>query len=156
MENIKKVVLHYIKKFNTNNPYEIADNLNIIVQKGNLGSCLGCYIFLKRHRCIFLNSSLDHVEQKIVMCHELGHAILHVKTNCCFMANKTLLNVSKIEREANIFAAELLMPDDIIKEYSERGYTLEQIAEAQQVNKELVNLKFENLKFKSTNLYAIQ
>ena len=143
-EYIKRVALYYVKKYNTNNPFEIADYLNIIIQKGNLGSCLGCYMFLKRHKCIFINSNIDNNMQNAVMAHELGHAILHTHTNCCFMRNKTLLNTSKIEYQANLFAAELLIPDEIIKEYSISGYTSEQIAEAQQINKELVCLKLEN------------
>lgn len=143
--NIKRIVTHYSKKYKTNDPFELADYLKIIVQKGNLGDCSGCYMYLKKHRCIFLSYELDHNALRLVMAHELGHAILHLKENCYFMHNKTLLLTSKIERQANMFAAELLISDETIKEYFGCGYTLEQIAEEQHICKEFISLKLENL-----------
>lgn len=43
--------------------------------------------------------------QRFICAHELGHLILHPIKN-------TLYSVSKIEVEANIFAVELLVPDE--------------------------------------------
>ena len=51
---------------------------------------------------------------KMVMAHELGHAIMHRKENCYFIRNRTFLSTAHIETEANTFAAELLIPDSII------------------------------------------
>ena len=76
-------------------------------------------MFLKNHKCIFLNESLSEREMMLVMAHELGHAILHRKENCYFIRNHTLLLTSKNEIEANTFAAELLIPDDLILENKE-------------------------------------
>ena len=53
---------------------------------------------------------------KLVMAHELGHAILHRKENCYFIKNKTLLLNSKNEIEANKFAMELLIDDAFLEE----------------------------------------
>ena len=50
------------------------------------------------------------------MADELGHAILHRTENCYFIRNKTFLSTAWIEREANTFAAELLIPDSLIYE----------------------------------------
>ncbi len=143
--NIKNLVKYYVNTYKTNNPFELADYLKIVVQKGILGDYYGCYMYLKKHRCIFLNSDLNPFTEKMVMAHELGHAILHIKVNCCFMKNKTLLSTTKIERQANLFATELLLPDKIIVECFEKGYTLDQIAEEHQVHKEFVLLKLEGL-----------
>ena len=52
------------------------------------------------------------------MAHELGHALLDRKANCYFIRNKTLLLNSRIERRANLFAAHLLITDDMLEEYS--------------------------------------
>lgn len=114
-KRIQRLIAYYVKKFNTRNPFEIADCLGILYQIGNIG-CSGCYMFLKNHRYIFLNRDLPEHELKMVMAHELGHAILHRKENCYFIKNKTLLLNSKNEIEANTFAAELLIPDEIILE----------------------------------------
>lgn len=136
---IKKTVLRYINLYKTNNPFELADYLKIEVQKGELGDLCGCYMFLKKHRCIFLNHNLGYEESKTVMAHELGHAVLHFKTNCCFMKNKTLFTTSKIERQANIFAAELLISDKLINEFSDLNF--EQISSITGINIQLIKLK---------------
>lgn len=124
-KDIKRLVAYYVKKFETRNPFRIADNLGVLYQFGDIG-CEGCYMYLKKHRYIFLNANLDGPEKEMVMAHELGHAILHRKENCYFIRNKTFLSTAKIENEANAFAAELLVPDEII--YSNPDLTKEQIA----------------------------
>ena len=36
--NVKRLVAYYVKKYNTRNPFELADHLNVEVQTGSLGS----------------------------------------------------------------------------------------------------------------------
>ena len=138
-KDIKKLVSYYVKKYNTRNPFELAEHLNVQVQFGDLGSRSGCYMFLKNHKCIFLNEKLNEIEMRIVMAHELGHAILHRKENCYFIRNKTFLLTSKSEIEANTFAAELLLPDEIFLE--NKDYTIDQIARLTGYCEKLVELK---------------
>lgn len=73
------------------------------------------------------------------MAHELGHAILHVKENCAFMSSKTLLLTSKIERQANLFAAYLLIPDDMLADFT--GYTQEYFCRCTGYPQELIELR---------------
>lgn len=75
------------------------------------------------------------------MAHELGHAILHRKENCYFIRNKTLLLNSKNEIEANKFAIELLLPDEILNDYIESGYTIEQVARITGYYQKLIELR---------------
>ena len=138
-KDIKKLVSHYVRKYNTRNPFELAEHLNVQVQFGDLGSRSGCYMFLKNHKCIFLNEKLNEIEMRIVMAHELGHAILHRKENCYFIRNKTFLLTSKSEIEANTFAAELLLPDEIF--FENKDYTIDQIARLTGYCEKLVELK---------------
>ena len=128
---ICRTVQRLIKKYQTRNPFEIAEALNIEVQIGCPG-CDGCYMFL--------NQELPDNERTMVMAHELGHAVLHRKQNCYFIRNKTLLLTSKTEKEANRFAAELLVPDDLIYRYE--GFTIRQISYAEGLNEELLHLKY--------------
>lgn len=137
---ICKTVKRLVRKFKTHNPFELAKALNIEVQFGTPG-CDGCYMFLKNHRYIFINNNLNDNEMQLVMSHELGHAILHRKQNCYFIRNKTLLSVDKIEKEANSFAAELLIPDYELNEYIQMSYSIEQIARIYGYSKELIKLK---------------
>ena len=140
-KDIKKLVSYYVRKYNTRNPFELAEYLNIQVQIGNLGSRAGCYMFLKNHKCIFLNESLHENEKNMVMAHELGHAILHRKENCYFIKNKTLLLTSKNEIEANKFAIELLISDKFLTEH--HYCTIEQLSRMTGYHKQLFELRLQ-------------
>lgn len=137
--NIKKIALHLIKKYNTQNPFKIADDLKIEYIIGPMGQYSGCYLYLKRHRCIFINEDLPENDRHFVMAHELGHALLHRKENCYFIRNKTLLSTSRIEKEANTFAAELLIPDSLI--YENSGMTKNQLARLAGYNEKILDFK---------------
>lgn len=136
--DIEKLIAYYVRKFDTRNPFEIANSLGILYQIGDIG-CSGCYMFLKNHRYIFLNQNLSKHEMLLVMAHELGHAILHKKENCYFIKNKTLLLNSKNEIEANTFAAMLLISDDIITENS--NCTTEQFSRLLGYEQALIELR---------------
>lgn len=138
-KDIKQLVNYYVKKFNTRNPYKLAKFLNVEIQVGPLGSRAGCYMFLKNHKCVFLNEDLDENEMRLVMAHELAHSIMHRKENCYFIRNKTLMLTSKMEIEANTFAAELLIPDELV--YGHPGMTSEQIARLAGYSEKIMNFK---------------
>lgn len=141
-QDILKTVNKLLSKYKTNNPYELADYLNIQLLHCDLGGYYGCYRYLKKHRCIFINSGLSEKIALFVLAHELGHAILHQAENCYFMRNKTLLSLSKIEKEANLFAAYLLMPQSEINDYIKiYNYSRSQIANIYGVPDELVDLR---------------
>lgn len=66
--------------------------------------------------------------------------IIHKKSNTVFMDTRTHFNTSVYENEANKFAIELLVPDDVILEYHD--CTLEQAANALGYQKNLLELKW--------------
>lgn len=138
-KDIKQLVNYYVRKFNTRNPYDLAKSLNVEVAIGELGSRAGCYMFLKNHKCVFLNEDLEENEMRLVMAHELAHSIMHRKENCYFIRNKTLLLTSKMEIEANTFTAELLIPDELILENP--GISADQIARIAGYDKKIMNFK---------------
>lgn len=127
-------------KYDTSDPFELIDCLEIEYFNTPLGKRLGCYFMLQRSKCIFLNDVIENQYMKrIVASHELGHAILHPRLNCYFIKNYTLFSNDVHEIEANTFASELLLPDDIFQKYE--GYTIEQIAAFENVIPELIKLK---------------
>ena len=73
--DVKRLVAYYVKKYETRNPFRLAEYLNVFVHVGPLGSRAGCYMFLKNHKCIFLNEDLNEQENMLVMAHELAHCI---------------------------------------------------------------------------------
>lgn len=120
LTRVKRLVSYCKRKCGTDDPFEIADQLGVLYQIGNCKH-EGYYMFLKNHRYIFLSNQLEHEELRLVMAHELGHALLDRKENCYFMRNELLL-VSKMERRANLFATYLLIPKELLSQY--QGYTI--------------------------------
>lgn len=116
-KQIERLVSYYTKIFHTTDPLAIAQQLNIIVQFGDLGEYSGCYMFLKNHRCIMINEQLEGSERLFVLAHELGHALLHRKQDCYFLRGHTYLN-SRLEREANYFASLMVISDDFLVQHT--------------------------------------
>lgn len=138
LARVKRLVSYYKRKCGTDDPFEIADQIGVLYQIGNCKH-EGCYMFLKNHRYIFLSNQLNREELRLVMAHELGHALLDRKANCYFIRKKTLLLVSKLERRANLFAAHLLISEELLTQY--RGYTEEQFCQCTGYPKELLELR---------------
>lgn len=139
---IARIVAYYQKKYGTKDPFLIASALDIEVQIGDIGSRCGCYMYLKRSKCIWLNENLDPHEMDFVMAHELGHAIMHPRENCYFIKHRTLLLNSKNEIEANKFAMELLISDRDIYEYVvECQYSIDMLTRLWGYQKELIELR---------------
>lgn len=137
---LKEKIKNLVKKYKTTSPFEIASQMNIHIIWWNLHEQInGYYKYDRRNRYIVINCNLDDDFQRVVCAHELGHAILHTRVNTPFMTKNTFFSVSKIEREANRFAAELLIPDDILLEYD----NIYDIASACCVPVELAKLKCE-------------
>ncbi len=67
MEKIDQVVKKLVNKFDTNDPFKIAKELNILIKIDDIGGCDGCYMYLKRHRCIFLNNKLSEKELVFIL-----------------------------------------------------------------------------------------
>ena len=125
-EFIKQLAQKLIKNHKTNDPFEIASEKNIIIRKVNLGyNIRGFYMYRQRNKVIHINSNLGYEEQRIVCAHELGHALLHPKSNFTFLTSKTYFNMDKFEVQANLFCTYLLVPD--LSEY--KNMTMEQISQ---------------------------
>ena len=144
MENIEhkiqRLIRYYDRMMGTRDPVSIARQLNIGIAIVPLGEIAGNYKLLKRKRWIFVNEDIaDSPLFRVVVAHELGHAVLHRKENCAFIKHKTLLLTSGIEREANQFAAHLLITDEMLNEYS--GCTEEQFCACTGYPRELIELR---------------
>ena len=139
---IKKKVAYYIKKYQTNDPFALAEALGIEVAIGDIGTRSGCYMYLKRNKCIWINENLEGNERLLGTAHGSSNAILHPRENCYFIKHKTLFLNSRKEQEANKFAIDLLSADDILIEYFQfQQYTIEQVARVLGYQKELIELR---------------
>lgn len=138
-QKIRRLVTYYTRLCGSRDPVAIAEFAGIGIHICPLGDIAGNYMLLKRKRWILINDSIDKDSPffRVVVAHELGHALLHRTENCAFIKRHTLLLTSGIEREANMFAAELLVDKDLISEYE----TTEQFCRGTGYPKELLDLK---------------
>ncbi|RKI27848.1 ImmA/IrrE family metallo-endopeptidase [Bacillus thuringiensis] len=127
--NIKEYALKIVEKHATTNPFEIAKRKNIIVLFEDLGNTLGFYNTYKRFKFIHINNQINEILQRFVCAHELGHALLHPKANTPFLRNQTFFSVDRFEIEANTFAVELLLTDEMISAYEDTRLSIQEIAE---------------------------
>lgn len=137
--DIKEQVLRLTRRHGTWDPFELAEKMNILVVLEPLGSINGYYNQCYRQKFIHINESLEPQRQRFTCAHELGHAVLHPKANTPFLRENTLFCISRLEIEANRFAAELLCPDELLQEYS--GYSLSQIARSLGLREEVLACK---------------
>lgn len=124
--NVHNIVGQTVHKYGTRSPYEMAERMGIIVQKNNLGTIRGYYFKKYRIKQIILHNDLSESDERFVLAHEIGHAVLHEDVNTPFLMGNTLFSKNKFEKEANLFAIELLVPDETIIENPD--LTLEQLA----------------------------
>lgn len=124
--NVHNIVEQTVHKYGTRSPYEMAKRMGIIVQKNNLGTIRGYYFKKYRIKQIILHNDLSESDERFVLAHEIGHAVLHEDVNTPFLMGNTLFSKNKFEKEANLFAIELLVPDETIIENPD--LTLEQLA----------------------------
>ena len=79
---MNRIVNKIVSKYHSRNPIDIAQGMNIKVAYADLGENVhGFYQYYKRGMVIYINSSLDEFMQLQVLRHEIGHAVLHRKTN---------------------------------------------------------------------------
>ena len=112
--NIKLRVKNLEKKYGTRNPYKLCNRLKINIIYMDLGEIKGIYKKVVTNKFIVINENLDKFCQKVVLAHELGHAILHHSKEIQTLKDYDLFlrYTNQIEIEANTFAAELLIDGD--------------------------------------------
>ena len=143
--DIRDIVLGLKDLYESSDPFELCKCLDIIVLISDLGEELSG--FFQRTNAgteiLHINSRLDEYKRKYVCSHELGHAILQPDLAISFFIENPLLIKNKFEIEADSFAAELLLEDDIMKKYE--GFTIEQAALSENVPTRLIELKHKPL-----------
>lgn len=111
------------QKYDTRNPFDLAESLGIVVCHEALGEINGYYNKVYRRQFIHINHNLAGEEACFTCAHELAHAILHPDLNTPFLRKNTLFSVDKIEREANCFALQILYDDSELQPFLARPIT---------------------------------
>lgn len=133
-----------VRRYQTRNPFQIARELGIhVLAEDNFDKLKGMYKVIKRNRFIFINSNLSEQMQNIVCAHEVGHDQFHRDLAAKDGLREFIIYRmdTRPEYEANIFAAEILLPSDELLEYVKCGYDAEQIARTMHSDINLIALK---------------
>lgn len=127
------------KKYGTSDPYELAEKMDIIIHRVDLGKVRGMCYTTRRIRQVFLSRDLPRHLERFVLAHEIGHVILHPRSNAPFLSG-TLFSKERYEVEANEFAIRLIMSDLEIMEHWD--YTIDQWAAVYGLPREVIALRF--------------
>ncbi|MBP1542606.1 MAG: ImmA/IrrE family metallo-endopeptidase [Oscillospiraceae bacterium] len=149
LDKIIGYVRDVVDRYGGRTVFETAENSGANVWFRPLGGLKGFYICENGSRYIVINDGLDSILKQTVCAHELGHDILHRELSGGGIREGTMfLDSNKTEREANLFAAELLISDKAL--LSEIGYVSSPEAAAYElgVPAELVEYKLELLSHK--------
>ncbi len=149
MRHIIDAADNTLSRFGGSDVFETAENAGARVWFRGLGSLKGFYICENGCRYIVINESLDRVLQAVVCAHELGHDMLHRELSGGGIRESTLfLGNNRTEREANLFAAEILISDEDFFDAASGENSADNIAATLNLPVELLQYKLEILNFK--------
>lgn len=157
-QKIYTKALELVKKFGTRDPFEIAENLGITIMfREDFKNLKGMYKVILRNRYIFINSNLEPSMQALVCAHELGHDLLHrVFLKSSVFQEFVLYDMkSKPEYEANIFASELLLDDEVVYSCFKEGYDVYQVASILGIDINLLLIKVHELTKRKADLKSL-
>ena len=137
--NIKARVNKLVRKHKTRNPFEMIKGMNVILVFYPLDGVRGFYQYFQRNNIIYIDETLSDHDKAFVLAHEIGHMILHKKSNAIFMDSRTQFRTSKYENEANKFAIELLISDESLSEYL--NCSIEQLSQIYGYHQKLIELR---------------
>ena len=108
----------------------------------------------KDKKIIFINNNCKLEKINFAIAHEIGHYVLHkeqLSEGQCFLSRSSDgHNAELIEQEANFFAANLLMPENIMRACMYFGYSNKEMARKFHVSEKAIRTRRNNL-FKEKN-----
>ena len=132
------------RKYDTRDPYALCECLGIRIRRMDLKKKLkGFFFYQSRIANIVIDSNVNEVLERILIAHELGHAVLHKEIAMMggFQEMEVFDSTSVTENEANLFCAELLLTDtEVLEQLEERSFF--QAAQALYVPAALLDYKF--------------
>lgn len=141
MRQAREEAARLVQTYQTRDPFALCDQLGIYVIDCPLPAHIrGFYQNYEGCQLIYLNEDMESGERRRICAHELGHARLHEGQNFLFMTRQCHYFMSRFEKEADLFAAELLIdPAEIC------DMNVQSIARQWGLSEEIVRLKYEML-----------
>ncbi len=124
-------------------PFQLAEAEEVTVSFCDLGSQPGAYYIVRGYPILLLNEHLSPRRTEMVCAHEMGHHLLHRDILCRRQDVKNPPpigeeTVRQTEREANLFAASFLLPDEAVASV---GGTAAEAAERLGLPEEFLEMK---------------
>lgn len=150
--DIYRLVERIKRKYRTEDPYEIAEICGVEVISRKFDTMKGMYTVSEKNPYIFLNEELDEHMERVVLFHELGHHFMHRYSAVSTFKEHTLYDMSsKMEIEANTFAANFMISDDEVEQNSCYQFTSEQLARSLCVPHEILLIKLKDMNDRGYN-----
>ncbi len=129
-------------------PAVLAARLGVRVRYFPLGETKGFYVVLDGVPFIAIDEAQPPQVQRIVCAHELGHHLLHrdLAEQVLFNEYELYRMETKVEREANLFACFLLIPDDpsaFFRRPENRDVSVEEAARLFGTTRELLSIRLQ-------------
>ncbi len=143
MNKIKNNVEQLIHKCGSADPFLICEKMGIIIVDKDLPEHInGFTVTMEGITFIVLNTALSYYNRRITAAHELGHIILHGTTNTIQLSLNTSFCISKFEREADCFAAHLLLAFESDETVGMDSVTAEDISKITHIPKSMIEDAF--------------
>ena len=153
VEAVKKIRGRYKE----DDPFRLCEAMGIVLLPQHFGtgenSIKGFFLQRNRIKTITYNADLPDVLQRIIVGHEVGHALLHAKSGVHAFHDVTMFEAStRLEKEANLFTAEFLLRDNEVLDMLNEDSTFFTAAARLKVPMELLDFKFRVMKWKGYKL----
>lgn len=140
----------------------VAQRLGLVLEAGSFGDDVSGVLVIDGDRAVIgYNSSHSPTRQRFSIAHEIGHYVLHRADSSLFIDQRyfaafrdrrSASGADRRERQANAFAASLLMPSDLVlREVEHRRFDLgdedglKGLAEAFQVSVQAMVYRLTNM-----------
>ena len=143
-----KAARRAVKLCRSRDPFRIARDMGIeLLMRDDFVHQKGAFCIVLEQPFIILSSKLDEAESQLVCAHELGHALLHRDIALKgVMCEYDLFNMAtSVEYEATVFASELLIDPQEMRELLEGGSDIYSAAKELGVNVNLLIIKLAEL-----------
>lgn len=143
MKDIRKAVNELTEKYDCCDVFELCEKMGITVLEKELPKSInGFTVTMEGMPFIVLKLSLSDEEKRVTAAHELGHIVLHSSTNTVALSVNTSFCINKYEREADCFAAHLLLASELSELDGMESITSETVSKLTHIPRETIENAF--------------
>ncbi|MBQ1538220.1 MAG: ImmA/IrrE family metallo-endopeptidase [Ruminococcus sp.] len=147
MSYIYDMVNELIAEHGARDPFLLCRELGVSCFTDELGGLSGLFTYIGDVPVIIVSSSLCDEDRRLACAHELGHYFLHsaIAKESTLREFEIFNMKDKVEYDANIFAAHLLIDDAEMIALLKDGHDVFRTAMELRVNPNLLNIKLSEL-----------